>query len=474
MRSTDLESRHRKLLRMKDVYTVEVPVFPGREGAPTFPLAYTDSGAQDAQPTLVVIPGGPGFASVAPYAFYRSRVARAGFRVVMVEHRGVGLSRRDARGEDLPVEAMRVEYAARDVVAVLDHLGVRKAWLHGTSYGGYLAQAIGVEAPERVAGMFLDTAMFSAEDGEVQREHNRKLFLRGESPQTARIASLVRALLASGDATDEELTEVVPPVYELFGPRAEERLLELVASGRRTEMEYLHRQISKELDDEGNPFVFDFSLAGAIWYRELVPQAVDGAPFDTARPFAERAHAFPPFEGEPYDLRGALPDFSWPVVLFSGGRDTREPASIHHEMSSLLPRSLHVVFPDAAHDLLRFRTKAVLAVEAAAVRSGLEEAGRVAARVVADSPWHPQILVSHAVKGYLSLIRAVRMLASRRGTALLALIALTTAGLVALAARIYGRSALRFGTRVSPRGYGALKRRGRGWQGTGQRPFEKP
>ena len=442
MRKTDPENR-RKLLSMKDVHTVEVPVFPGREGGPTFPLAYTDLGAQDARPTLVVIPGGPGFASVAPYAFYRPRIARAGFRVVMIEHRGVGLSRHDARGESLPVEATRVEYAVRDVVAVLDLLGVDKAWLHGTSYGGYLAQAIGVEAPQRVAGMFLDTATFSSKDGEVQREHNRKLFLRGESSQTARIAGLVRSLLASGDATDEELTEVVPPVYEVLGARATEKLLEPVAAGRRTELEYPHRQLRKELDDEGDPFGFDFSLAGAIWYRELVPQTVDGGPFDTARPFADRAHAFPSFEGEPYDLRGALPGFYWPVVLFSGGRDTREPASIHQEMASLLPHCLHVVFPDTAHDLLRFRTKAVLAIEAATVRSGLEEAGQVTARVIADRPWHPQILVSRAAEGYLRLVRAAGGLASRRGVAMFASAALVTAGLVALAARTYGGSAFR-------------------------------
>jgi pimeloyl-ACP methyl ester carboxylesterase len=406
---------------MKDVRTLEVPIFPDRDGGPNFPLAYTDSGARDGVPTLVVIPGGPGFASVLPYAFYRPRIARAGFRVVMVEHRGVGLSRHDADGEDLPVGAMRAGYAARDVLAVLSHLGVEKAWLHGTSYGGYLAQLIGVLAPERVAGMFLDTTMVSSGDGEAQREHNRRLFLRGESPETAGIAARVRGLLASGGATDEEITEVVPPVYELFGPRVLERLLALVAAGRRTEWGYLLRQLRKELDDEADPFVFRFDLAGAIWYRELVPTAPDGLPFDTAGMFAEKAENFPPFEGEPFDPNEALPGFPWPVVLFSGGRDTREPAFLHRGMSLRLPHALHVVFPGAAHDLLRFRTKAVLAVEAAAVGEGPEEAGRVASRVVADSPWHPQALISRAAEGYLALARAVTRPAMRRGAVALAL-----------------------------------------------------
>lgn len=420
----DRESRRRKLLRRKDVQSLEVPVFPNRGDGPTFPLAYTDSGAEGDEPMLVVIPGGPGFASVLPYALYRPRIARAGFQVVMVEHRGVGLSRHDAGGEDLPVGAMRAEYAARDVLAVLDHLGVEKAWLHGTPYGGYLAQLVGVLAPERVAGMFLDTTMASSEDGEAQREHNRRLFLRGESPDTARIADRVRELLASGKATDEELTEIAPPVYEFLGPRVLERLLALVDAGRRMEWEYLHRQLRKELDDEDDPFVLSFDLAGTIWYRELVPTAPDGLPFDTAKMFAEKAKDFPPFEGEPFDPAAALPGFSWPVVLFSGGRDTRELAFLHHEMASRLPDALHVVFPEAAHDLLRFRTKAVLEIERAAVREGLRESARVATEAVADSSWHPQHGVARAAEGYLALAGVGTRLATRRGAAALALASL--------------------------------------------------
>lgn len=232
------------------------------------------------------------------------------------------------------------------MLAVLEHLGLEKVWLHGTSYGGYLAQLLGVLAPERMAGMFLDTTMTSSEDEETIREYNRRLFLRGESPETARIAEQVRSLIASGKATDEEVTEVVPPVYEFLGTRVLEKLLALVEAGRRTEWEFLKRQLAKELDDESDPFIFQFDLAGAIWFRELVPTTLDGLPFDPAKTLAKKAGEFPPFEGEPFDPAKELPGFSWPVVLFSGARDTREPAFLHRDMASRLPDALHIVFPD--------------------------------------------------------------------------------------------------------------------------------
>lgn len=417
---TDGEDRRKKLAEKEGVRTLTVPVFPDHDDGPTFPLAYTGSGTDGERPVLVVLPGGPGLASVAPYALIRRRAVHAGFGVVMVEHRGVGLSRHDARGRDLPVDAMRVEYAARDILAVLDHLGVKEAWLHGTSYGGYLAQAIGVLAPERVAGMFLDSTMFSSAHEEAVREHNRRLFLRGEDVRTAGIAQRIGRLLASGRVSDWELAEVVPPVYELSGPRVVELLLDRLADGRRFEWDRVRAQFRKELEGgTGLALVFEFDLAGAIWFRQLVPPIADGKPFDTARIFAEKAGSFPPFEGEPFDPAAVLPGFSWPVVLFSGGRDTRAPAFLHEEMASLLPDALHVVFPGAAHDLLRFRTGAVLDVEIAAVRAGLGEAGRVAASRVTDGRLHPQRLFAHALEGYLTIARAADHPAARWGASAL-------------------------------------------------------
>ena len=48
---------------------------------------------------VVLVPGGPGLASVAPYRRLRALAARRGLDVLMVEHRGVGLSQRGTRGQ---------------------------------------------------------------------------------------------------------------------------------------------------------------------------------------------------------------------------------------------------------------------------------------------------------------------------------------------------------------------------------------
>ena len=83
------------------------------------------------------------------------------------------------------------------------------------------------------------------------------------------------------------------------------------------------------------------------------------------------------------------------------------------------------MFPDAAHDLLRFRTGAVLEIEQAAVWRSLREAARVVPEAVADSPWHPQHTVARVAERYLALAEISTRSAVRRGAAVLVLVFLT-------------------------------------------------
>ncbi|PRC49291.1 alpha/beta hydrolase, partial [Mycobacterium sp. ITM-2017-0098] len=131
------------------------------------------TGRKSAHP-LVVIPGGPGAASIALYRAFRRRAAVAGLDVIMVEHRGVGLSRHDDAGADLPSEALTVDAAVDDIAAVLDDAQVDKAVVYGTSYGSYLAAGMGVRHPGRVQAMVLDSPLLSADDIDIVRAQTRR------------------------------------------------------------------------------------------------------------------------------------------------------------------------------------------------------------------------------------------------------------------------------------------------------------
>lgn len=69
-------------------------------------------------------------------------------RFVMLDNRGSGRS-------DAPTEPYGIADMAKDVVGLMDALGIEKAHLFGQSMGGMIAQEIAIEYPDRVAKLVL-------------------------------------------------------------------------------------------------------------------------------------------------------------------------------------------------------------------------------------------------------------------------------------------------------------------------------
>ena len=69
-------------------------------------------------------------------------------RLVVPDQRGVGDS-------DRPSSGYEFADAADDIRGLLDALGIDRAWLVGASSGGYLAQRVAVDHPDRIAGLLL-------------------------------------------------------------------------------------------------------------------------------------------------------------------------------------------------------------------------------------------------------------------------------------------------------------------------------
>src|SRR5690625_5954584 len=150
------------------------------------------------QVPVLVIPGGPGTASVLPFDPLRRSLAARGLDVLMMEHRGVGLSRLDAEGHDLPREAMRVREVIADLVAVLDHARVDRVAVYGSDYGAYLAQALAALHPERVHSLVLDSPLTSAEDEKIGQRSFREAYWEGAVPAISSTAAVLRRLIEDG------------------------------------------------------------------------------------------------------------------------------------------------------------------------------------------------------------------------------------------------------------------------------------
>ncbi|MFD6857368.1 alpha/beta fold hydrolase [Rhodococcus sp. NPDC060090] len=317
-----------------------------------FPLTYVRTGPRGRVPILI-LPGGPGLASAVPYHRLRVLAARDGLDVIMMEHRGVGLSRRDEHGHDLPGSAVTIERVIDDMAAVLDAADVSRALVYGSSYGTYLAQGFGVRHPERVAGMILDSPMLSVEqDLDMVRAHRRGLFLQGSDPALAPVVIAVRNAIDAGLPQDE-ISAIVQITYEFAGPEVLTEILRERACGRlRRTWQTVSRLGRSEVDGAVVPYYAETDLVRDIMYRELgFGLPTDGEPLDPQSIFAA-ARPHPPFDAEPFDLPTRIPEFTWPTAVLSGERDLRTPRPVAERIVELVPGAVLVPVAGMAHSAL--------------------------------------------------------------------------------------------------------------------------
>jgi proline iminopeptidase len=296
---------------------------------------------------------------VALYRGLRRHAAARGFDVIMIDHRGVGMSRHDDRGADLPPAALTIDQAVNDIAAVLDDAQVDRAVIYGTSYGTYLAAGTGVRHPDRVHAMVLDSPLLSADDIDAVRVETRRVLWDGDAPEAAELAPKVRKLVGDG-LLAPAAGQLTAAVYGLAGPGVLTRQLDLLLQGRRGLWTVLD-QASKFLLQRKAPYRHEPDLVGRIGFRELNYGAVpDGKPLDPAAAFREMAAHPLEFDAEPYDLTAEMPKFTWPTVVISGGRDLITPSAVAQEIVSLIPESVLVELATAGHSAIDVREHAAL------------------------------------------------------------------------------------------------------------------
>lgn len=119
------------------------PVPPLRAAVNGMDIAYHDLGQG---PALLLLHGFPGLA----YDWFRQvpALVAAGWRVIVPDLRGSG-----ATGPQGGVEACSMRNLCRDIVDLMDQLGIARAVAIGHDFGGVLAWALGRDHAGRIAGV---------------------------------------------------------------------------------------------------------------------------------------------------------------------------------------------------------------------------------------------------------------------------------------------------------------------------------
>lgn len=319
----------------------------------TLPLTYVRSGRRSASPVLV-IPGGPGLGSVLPYQRFRAVAAKQGIDVLMVEHRGVGMSRKTDGGADLRPADITVPDVLADLVAVLDAEGIERITVYGSSYGSYLAAAFGASYPDRVSGMILDSPMLDAQSKNDTAQALNDLYWHG-THETADQAARLRALTQRGVVSVAEAGFPVQLIHESGGPDLVASMLNLLEQGKGARVWSWLQGLGASDVMRSRPFLMEFDLVARCAFVELgygLPHDSEIGPLGSDTSYVGLADQFPPFESESVDVRAALPKFDWPLLVLSGDRDIRTPRSVADHVTALTPNAVLVPIQQHGHSAL--------------------------------------------------------------------------------------------------------------------------
>jgi proline iminopeptidase len=97
-----------------------------------------------------------------------------------------------------------IESHSSDALAVLDHLGIERAWVVGHSWGGHLALHLAVSDPGRLLGVIAVDPLGAY--GEVFEEAGENL-RRGLTPEQRDRVDEVEELRRRGEASDDDLQD---------------------------------------------------------------------------------------------------------------------------------------------------------------------------------------------------------------------------------------------------------------------------
>ncbi|HEV2634068.1 MAG TPA: alpha/beta fold hydrolase [Actinocrinis sp.] len=185
-------------------------------------------------------------------------------RTVTLDYRGTGES-------DKPDEPYTTPGFAEDAIAVLDHLGIARADVYGTSMGGRVAQWLAARHPGRVRRLVLGCTTPGGPHA-VERDKSLRTALAVADPDTARRILLdlmyTPAWLADHPGPYATLGDPAMPAYA--------RGRHLVASNRHNAWDVLPDIQAPTLvihgsDDTFNPAANAPLLAGRIPHADLHP-----------------------------------------------------------------------------------------------------------------------------------------------------------------------------------------------------------
>jgi 2-hydroxy-6-oxonona-2,4-dienedioate hydrolase len=170
---------------------------------PSFRTRYLHAG-DDSKPLLLMLHGISGHAE----AYVRNLASHAEhFNVYAIDFIGHGYSNK-------PEHPLEIKHYLEQVLEILDHLGVERAFISGESLGGWVAAKLANQHPERVEKIVLNTVAGTRADPKVMNALYTLSTEAANDPSWERVKARLHWLMADPTMVTDDLIKTRQMIFQ--------------------------------------------------------------------------------------------------------------------------------------------------------------------------------------------------------------------------------------------------------------------
>ena len=214
----ELSDNNSDLLKYENGFFVDVlKNYEKPDGDKIKIYAYFAEKYDSAKPTYVFFLGGPGQNSHQSMSFKFNFFKTLGYNFLLMDQRGISFSRFEKVEDAMNTENYSSEYTAKDMVSVIDSLGLKKVSVYGASYGTIPATIFASMFPDRTLSVVLEGVVFDGDKTIYQDLHRIKILQRYYDSLPENIKAKIENLIAEKKLTEYEIPGTLMAILMAYG-----------------------------------------------------------------------------------------------------------------------------------------------------------------------------------------------------------------------------------------------------------------